>query len=84
MIGPISGDMSMAPMITAVELVLRPSDAMSMANTRMRMFVPLKLTPSRMLCSASSSGTRYPFSEKYPAREALIWLKILFAILKSG
>ena len=34
MMGPISGEMSIAPMMTAVELVLRPSEATRMANTR--------------------------------------------------
>ena len=58
MIGPMSGDMSMAPMITAVELVFSPSDAMNMATMRMRMFVPRNETPSRMVCSASACGMR--------------------------
>lgn len=31
-IGPINGDISMAPIITAVELVLSPKDAMNMAT----------------------------------------------------
>ena len=34
-IGPMSGDMSMAPMITAIELVFRPTDATIMAKARM-------------------------------------------------
>jgi hypothetical protein len=32
--GPISGEISIAPMITAVELTFRPTEAMRMANTR--------------------------------------------------
>ena len=40
MIGPMSGDMSIAPMITAVELVLSPSDAMNMATMRIRRTSP--------------------------------------------
>ncbi len=52
MMGPISGEMSMAPMITAVELVFRPSEAMKMARIRISMLVPLKETPSRIALSA--------------------------------
>ena len=62
--GPMSGDMSMAPMITAVELVLRPSEAMNMARMRMRMLVPRNDTPSRMAASASACDTSCPLSEK--------------------
>ncbi len=64
MIGPISGDISMAPIITAVEFVLSPSEAMSMASTRISMFVPLNDTPSRIFCSACSCDTSCPESEK--------------------
>ena len=31
-IGPISGDINMAPMITGIELVLSPRDAMNIAK----------------------------------------------------
>ena len=34
MIGPISGEMSIAPMMTAVELTFRPREAMKMAKMR--------------------------------------------------
>ena len=34
-IGPISGETSMAPMITGIELTFSPTDAMTMANARM-------------------------------------------------
>ena len=33
-IGPITGEMSMAPMITGMELRLRPTDAMMIAHAR--------------------------------------------------
>ena len=33
LIGPISGEMSMAPMMTAVELTFNPTEAMIMAKT---------------------------------------------------
>ncbi len=58
MIGPISGEMSMAPIITAVELVLSPSDAMKIASTRITMLVPRNDTPSRIDASASACVTR--------------------------
>ena len=32
MIGPINGEINMAPMITAVEFTFKPSDAMKMAS----------------------------------------------------
>ncbi len=64
MMGPISGEMSMAPMITAVELVFRPSEAMKMARIRISMLVPLKETPSRIALSASSCGSRSSVSVK--------------------
>ena len=67
-IGPISGEMSMAPIITAVELVLRPSDAISIAITRITMFVPRKETPSRISFSASDCGTIYSERVKYDAK----------------
>ena len=41
-IGPISGDTSIAPMITAVEFTLRPTDAKTMAHTRIHTLGPLK------------------------------------------
>ena len=59
MMGPMRGDMSMAPMMTAVELVLSPSEAMNIAMMRMTMLVPRKETPSRMAASASGCETRY-------------------------
>ena len=39
-IGPMSGEMSIAPMMTAVELTFRPSEAMNMANTSIHKFEP--------------------------------------------
>ena len=41
-IGPISGDTSIAPMITAVELTFRPTEASTIAHTRIQTFGPLK------------------------------------------
>ena len=56
MIGPISGDMSMAPMMVAVEFTFRPTDAIMMANIRTHRLVPLTCTPDRMLASITSCG----------------------------
>lgn len=45
MMGPISGEMSIAPMMTAVELTFSPSEAMKMAKISTQRLAPLKLTP---------------------------------------
>ena len=50
MIGPMSGDISMAPMMTAVELTFRPNDAMKMAKMSTHRLAPRKLTPW-LICS---------------------------------
>ena len=54
MIGPISGEMSIAPIITAVELVFNPSDAMKIANISTTILVPLNDTPRFTSASISS------------------------------
>jgi hypothetical protein len=41
-IGPISGDMSMAPMITAIEFTFKPIDAIKMENINIQAGAPLK------------------------------------------
>ena len=50
MMGPISGEMSMAPMMTAVELTFKPSEAMKMAKMSTHKLAPRKLTPW-LICS---------------------------------
>ena len=40
MIGPMSGEMSMAPIITAVEFTLRPTEAITMEKARIHTLVP--------------------------------------------
>ena len=40
MIGPISGDMSMAPIMTAVELTFKPNEAMKMAKISTQRVAP--------------------------------------------
>ena len=58
MIGPISGEMSIAPIITATLSVFNPNDAMNMANTRMRSCAPLNDTPERIDASVTSCGSK--------------------------
>ena len=41
LIGPIKGEMSMAPMMTAVALTLSPTEAMMIAKKRIQTFTPL-------------------------------------------
>ena len=41
-IGPITGEMSIAPMMTGMELRLRPTDAMTIAQARMKTLGPRK------------------------------------------
>ncbi len=43
--GPMMGDMSMAPIITAAELTFRPSDAIIVAKISTHRFTPRKTTP---------------------------------------
>ena len=40
MIGPISGEMSIAPMMTAVEFTFRPTEAMTIENARIQTLGP--------------------------------------------
>ena len=65
MIGPISGEISMAPMITAVELMLSPRDAISMAKTKTQRLGPMNEMPSFIRFSTSLLLVRKPFTEKY-------------------
>ena len=53
--GPMSGDTSIAPIITAVELTFRPSEAMNMAKISTHSVEPRKLTPSLISLIISSS-----------------------------
>ena len=65
MIGPISGDMSMAPIITAVEFTLSPSDAMNIAKTRTHSVAPWNDTPALILRIVSSSFSLSGMALKY-------------------
>ncbi len=46
--GPITGDINMAPMMTGMELTFRPTEAMMMAQARMNTLVPRKAIFLRM------------------------------------
>ena len=54
MIGPISGEMSIAPMITAVEFTFKPTDAMMIENARIQALGPRNQIALLMRCAASS------------------------------
>ena len=66
MIGPIKGEMSMAPIITAVELIFKPNEAMKIAKISTQRFAPWKVTPL-LIClinsvsfSLSGNALKYP------------------------
>ena len=53
-IGPISGEMSIAPMTTGMELTFRPMDAMMMAIAKIQALGPRKYMLLRIFFSADS------------------------------
>jgi hypothetical protein len=53
-IGPINGDISMAPITTAVELTFKPIDAIKIDNTRIQAVWPLMEIPSLMVLAVAS------------------------------
>ena len=60
MMGPINGEINMAPMMTAVEFTLRPMEAITMLKTRIQTLNP-RNSVSRsipcMVCSGSAKST---------------------------
>ena len=46
--GPITGEMSIAPIMTGMEFTFRPTDAMMIAQARMKTFGPLNAIFFRM------------------------------------
>ena len=56
MIGPMSGEMSIAPMITAVEFTFSPREATSVAKIRIHRLVPRNITPRLMHSTTSCCG----------------------------
>ena len=54
MMGPMMGEMSIAPMMTAAELTLSPSEAIIVAKISTQRFTPRNSTPLAMLATTSS------------------------------
>ena len=53
MMGPMSGEISMAPMMTAVELTLSPNEATNVAKMSTHRFMPRNSAPRQMFSSTS-------------------------------
>ncbi len=71
MMGDMSGEISIAPMITAVELTLSPTEATTIAKIRTQRFAPRNSAPSRRRRSMDSSSARSASrlkSERRPPR----------------
>ena len=64
LMGPMRGETSMAPMMTAVELTLSPSEAIRMANMRIHRLVPRNTTPALTCSITSRSSSRSPVRRK--------------------
>ena len=79
-IGPMSGDTSMAPIITAVEFTLRPIEARNMANTRIQTFRPLnsELYEILLIVASASQSCLILMSR---CRDSVIFEKFGFAIV---
>ena len=56
-ITPISGDMSIAPITTALLFILRPMEAMRIAKINIYRLEPLTTPPSDILLSISNMST---------------------------
>ena len=59
MIGPISGEISMAPIMTAVEFTFRPMEAMKIANISTQRFAPLISTSPLIRSSMTESSALF-------------------------
>ena len=51
MIGPIKGEINIAPIITAVEFTFKPNEAINMAQMSIQRLAPLKVNSIRYLCN---------------------------------
>ena len=71
-IGPINGEINMAPIITAVELTFSPSEAMKMAKIRIQRLAPLNSTPLRIESTVASSLSLSFLRSRYSLRNALM------------
>ena len=58
MMGPISGEINIAPIITAGELTFNPNEAMKMAKIRIQIVEPLNSIPLRIDSTMSDSFSR--------------------------
>ena len=83
MIGPISGEMSMAPIMTAVELTLSPKEAMKTARISIHRVAPWKSTPSVICAITLSSEALSGITLKYLLTTChSVWL--LFGSMRFG
>ena len=73
-IGPIKGDINMAPLITAVELIFKPKEATNVAKIRTHRFVPLKSIPFLTDSIVSSSFSFSWRTSKLRTKKSLICL----------
>ena len=67
-IGPMTGDMSIAPMMTGMELTFNPTDAMMIAQARMNTLCPLNamfFLIDRLATEWSTSSDRLTWSFRY-------------------
>jgi hypothetical protein len=71
-IGPIKGDINIAPIITAVEFTFSPSEAIKMAKIRIQRLVPLKIIPL-LIVSITEEASSFSLL-------SLKWSRSLFAI----
>ena len=83
MIGPISGEMSMAPIMTAVELTLSPKEATKIARISIHKGAPWKATPSVICAITFSSVALSGITLKYRLTNChSVWL--LFGSMRFG
>ena len=74
MIGPISGEINIAPIITAVELVFNPREATNVAKISTHKFVPLNSIPFLMDSIVSSSSSFSCRTSKLRTKKSIICL----------
>ena len=84
MMQPISGDMSMAPIITAVEFIFNPMDAIKIASTRITRFVPLTTPALNILSSISSYDAVSPWILKALFNTSLDFSRSISFLLSSS
>ena len=70
-IGPMSGEISMAPITTGVLSVFRPREATNIAKMSVSNCVPRNETPERMEASRSPLMLKFPFREYNKSRKVI-------------